>query len=187
MWLPDRDEALSILREHIKTENLVRHMIATEAIMRALARHFGEDEELWGITGLLHDMDLEIIDDDMHRHGLRTAEILGERSFPPEGLHAILAHNGDIIGVEKEGLFDHALSAAETITGLIVACTLVYPSRKIADVKPKSIRKRMREKRFAANVDRDRIRLIEKTGLPLDDFIPVALSAMSDYAHEIGL
>lgn len=187
MWLPDREEALTLLREHITTENLVRHMIATEAIMRALARHFGEDENLWGVTGLLHDMDLDIVEDDMHRHALETVEILRKRDFPPDGLHAILAHNGDIIGVDKESRFDYALSAAETITGLIVACTLVYPSRKIADVKPKSIRKRMKEKRFAANVDRDRIRLIEKAGLSLDDFIPLALRAMSDYADEIGL
>ncbi len=187
MWIPGREEALKLLRSHIRNENLVRHMVATEAIMRALAPRLEGDPELWGITGLLHDMDLEVIDNDMHRHARTTAGILEAKGFPPEGLQAILAHNGDVLGIEMSGNFDYALSAAETITGLIVACTLVYPSKKVGDVKPKSIRKRMKEHRFAANVSRDRIRLIDKVGIPLDEFIILALDAMKGVAEEIGL
>lgn len=187
MWIPTRTEALELLRSHIKTENLVRHLVATEAIMRALAARLEGDPELWGITGLLHDLDLEIIDHDMHRHARTTAEILAAKDYPAEGLQAILAHNGDVLGIEMQGDFDHALSAAETITGLIVACTLVYPSQQVADVKPKSIRKRMKEHRFAANVNRDRIRLIEKVDIPLDEFIVLSLEAMKGVAEEIGL
>lgn len=187
MWIPAREEAMQLLRTHIKTENLIRHMVATEAIMRALATRLQGDPDLWGITGLLHDLDLEIIDDDMHRHARTTADILGGKDFPAEGLQAILAHNGDVLGIEKDGNFDHALSAAETITGLIVACTLVYPSKKVADVKPKSIRKRMKEHRFAANVSRERIALIENVGISLDEFIVLSLEAMKGVGEEIGL
>jgi uncharacterized protein len=187
MWIPAREEALELLRSHITTENLIRHMVATEAIMRALAPRLAGDPNLWGITGLLHDMDLEIIDNDMHRHARTTADILETKGYPPEGLQAIRAHNGDVLGIEMSGNFDYALSAAETITGLIVACTLVYPSKKVADVKPKSIRKRMKEHRFAANVSRDRIRLIEQTGIALDDFILISLEAMRGVSGEIGL
>lgn len=187
MWLPDRNEALALLRTHISQENLVKHMIATEVIMRSLARRLGEDEALWGIAGLLHDMDLEIVDGDMARHAIATTDILREKGFPAAGLQAILAHNGDVLGVEKSCSFDWCLSAAETITGLVVACTLVYPSRKVADVKLKSIRKRMKEKRFAAAVSRDRIRSIEEVGIGLEDFISLSLEAMKGAADELGL
>jgi putative nucleotidyltransferase with HDIG domain len=187
MSLPTREDALVLLKTHIKSENLVRHMIATEAIMRALASRLEADPELWGITGLLHDMDLEIIDDDMTRHARTTVEILARRGYPEAGLQAILAHNGDVLGIDLQAPFDYALSAAETITGLIVACTLVYPSRKVADVKPKSIRKRMKEHRFAANVSRERIALIEQVGIGLDDFILLSLAAMKDVSEAIGL
>jgi putative nucleotidyltransferase with HDIG domain len=187
MGLPERQDAMTLLREHVKQENLVRHGIATEAIMRALARRLGGDEDLWGISGLLHDLDLELVDNDMQRHARTTVGILEARGFPKEGLQAILAHNGDVLGIPLVSPFDHALTAAETVTGLVVACTLVYPSRKVADVQAASIRKRMKEKRFAANVNRDRIQEIEKVGIPLDDFIDIALEAMRGVAADIGL
>jgi len=187
MWIPDRNEALAFLRTCVKQENLVRHMIATEAIMKALARKLGGDEQLWGLSGLLHDLDLELVGGDMHRHARETARILEEKGLPREGIDAILAHNGDTLGIPPKGNFHHALSAAETMTGMVVACTLVYPSKKIADVKAGSIRKRMKEHRFAANVSRERIMLIEKTGLSLDELIDISLQAMSGVAAEIGL
>jgi uncharacterized protein len=187
MWLPDRDEALPFLKEHLKTENLVRHCIATEAILRALAQRLGHDEELWGITGLFHDMDLDLVDNDMNQHGRKTAQILEEKGFPEEGRQAILAHNGDVLDIPLVTPLDVALLAGETITGLVVATTLVYPSRKVADVKVKSIRKRMKEKRFAAGVDRDKVRKIEELGIPLDDFLNLALDSMRGVADEIGL
>ncbi len=187
MGLPGRQEALALLRQHVKQENLVRHMLATEAIMRALARRLGGDEELWGISGLLHDLDLEIVDNDMNRHARTTVGILQGIGFPQEGLDAILAHNGDVLGIQLRNNFELAMTAAETITGLVVACTLVYPTRKVADVQAASIRKRMKEKRFAANVNRDRILEIEKTGISLDELIDISLQAMRGVAADIGL
>jgi len=187
MWLPPGDEALEFLKTILKSPNLVRHCIATEAIMRSLARRFGEDEELWGITGLFHDLDLDLVDGDMNRHGRTTVEILRERGYPEEGLHAILAHNGDVLGVPLETRLDRALLAAETTTGLVVATTLVYQSKKLADVKVKSVRKRMKEPRFAAGVDRSKVMLCEDFGIPLPEFLGVALEAMRGVADEIGL
>ena len=187
MWLPEKKEALDLLRTHMKNENLVRHCVATEAIMRGLARSFDEDEDLWGITGLLHDLDLELVGDNMAAHARTTTEILEGKGYPEEGVKAILTHNGDVLGIPPETRFEHCLTAAETITGLVVACTLVYPSRKVADVKVKSIRKRMKEKRFAANVNRDRIRNIERVGMTVEDFIALSLEAMTGVAEDIGL
>ena len=187
MWIPAREEALIFLKTHLTTTNLVRHCIASEAIMCALARRFGEDEHLWGITGLFHDLDLDIIDGDMTRHGIRTVEILRAEGFPEEALTAILAHNGDVLGVPVETLFDKALLAAETTTGLVVATTLVYPSKKIADIKIKSVRKRMKEPRFAAGVDRSKVMLCEDIGIPLPEFLELSVNAMREVAEEIGL
>ena len=119
-------------------------------------------------------------------HARVAAGILEEKGFSQEGIGAIVTHN-DELGVPRTTPFHWALSAAETITGLIVACTLVYPSRKIADVKPKSVRKRMKETRFAANVDRNRIMFCEKIGIPLDEFIVLSLEAMTSVADELGL
>ena len=187
MWLPSRDEALGFLRTHLKTTNLVRHCIATEAIMRSLAARFGEDEDLWGITGLFHDLDLDIVGGDMNLHGKTAVDILRKEGYPEEGLAAILAHNGDVLGVKVETRFDKALLAAETTTGLVVATTLVYMSKKIVDVKVKSVRKRMKEPRFAAGVDRDKVKLCEEIGIPLGEFLEVSVEAMRSVANEIGL
>ncbi len=186
-WLPERAEALAFLAQHLKTTNLVRHSLATEAVMRSLARRLGADEELWSLTGLFHDMDLDIVGNDMSRHGVTTAALLSERGFPEEGVRAIVAHNGDELGVAPEGLFQWALIAGETITGFVVACTLVHPSKCVAQVKPSSVRKRMKESRFAANVKRERIECIDRTGLSLDEFIALALAAMIEVKDSIGL
>jgi len=187
MWLPARDEALGFLKNHLSTTNLVRHCIATEAIMRSLARRFGEDEDLWGITGLFHDLDLDLVDGDMGRHGTTTVEILRAEGYPEEGLQAILAHNGDVLGVTPETRFEKALLSAETTTGLVVATTLVYPSKKIADLKVKSVRKRMKEPRFAAGVDRTKVALCEEFDVPLAEFLALSVEAMRAVADEIGL
>ena len=186
MWLPERSEALLLLKEHIKADNLGKHCVASEFIMRALARHFGEDETLWGLAGLFHDIDLEEVQDDMSRHALVGSQLLEKLGFPAEGVNAVRRHN-DELGEPMETRLDYALSAAETITGLVVATALVYPSKNVADVKVKSITKRMKEKRFAANVSRERILLCEKIGFPLPDFVTLALSAMKEGAEELGL
>jgi putative nucleotidyltransferase with HDIG domain len=182
-----RDEALELLKKHIKNKNLIKHCIATEAIMKKLAGKFSEDENLWGIAGLIHDIDLELVKGDLEKHAVTAVELLKKYDFPKEGLQAVLAHNGDVLNIQRESNFDYALTCAETITGLIVATALVYPDKKIKSVKPKSVKKRMKEKWFAKNVNRDSIMLCEKIGIPLDEFILLSLEAMSDISEELGL
>jgi len=183
-----REEALALLEEKISAPNLVKHCLATEAIMRALARRLGEDEELWGVCGLLHDLDLEIVGEDMSRHGEVAADLLRERGLPPQGVEAVRMHNAEGLGLgERTERLHLALAAAETITGLIVAATLVLPSRKLADVKEKSVRKRMKESGFARGVRREVIMECEKAGIPMDEFITLALAAMREVAQQLGL
>jgi putative nucleotidyltransferase with HDIG domain len=183
----DRQGALGFLDRYVKAENLRKHCLATEAVMRALAAYVGEPVEVWGLTGLLHDLDFEETADRPEVHGLRTVSILAGTGLPPEALGAIKAHNAEGLGVERETRLDFALTCAESITGLIVATALVYPDKRLASVKPKSILKRMKEKDFARGVDRDRVRLCEKIQVPLADFVALSLQAMQGISGEIGL
>ena len=183
----NRDQALILLKKHIQAENLLKHCLATEAIMRAVAQRIGKDEELWGLTGLLHDIDLEITRDDQSQHALVGADMLAREGFPPKALQTIRAHNGERLGIPRQTDFEHALAASETITGLIVATALVQPEKKIASVKVKSVTKRMKEKRFAENVNRDIIRECEQIGITLDDFVALSIAAMQAIADDLGL
>ena len=171
----------------IHSPNLIKHCLATEAIMRHLARALGEDENLWGLTGLLHDIDLEHTRDDQSQHAKLGAKILKEKGFPEAGVKAVLAHNGEILGIERQSILEHALTCAETITGMIVATALIYPDKKLDPVKTKSITKRMKEKRFAENVSRDKIRECEHLGMELPDFIKLSLEAMQQISLQLGL
>ncbi len=180
-----RREALELIRSHISNEKLVKHMLAVEAIMRALARELGEDEELWGLTGLLHDLDYEEVQDDFARHGLRSAELL-EGLLPEEALHAIRAHN-DRTGVKPETKLDLALRAADALSGLIVATALVMPNKRLAEVRLKSLKKKFKAKDFARGADRERIRLCEQLGLSLERFLELGLEALKSIADELGL
>lgn len=182
-----RDEALKLLNEKIKSPYTIKHCLATEAIMRGLAERSGEDKELWGIAGLLHDLDLEEVKGDMNNHGKLTAQILKEKNFPPPVINAILAHNGDVLQIECEEKIDFALTAGESISGLIVATALIMPSKKLSDVKASSVIKRMKEKRFAANVSRERISKYKGLGLSLEEFSEICLLAMQAIADELGL
>jgi len=182
-----RQRALELLRRYISNENLVKHCIASEAIMRALAERFGEDPDRWGLAGLLHDLDYEETKGAPEIHAARAAEILAAEGLPEDVVTAIREHNAEGLGIERQSRMGIALSAAETITGLIVAATLVLPDKKLASVKPKSVRKRMKEKAFARNVSRDRIRECERLGFELDDFIALSVEAMQGVAEELGL
>jgi putative nucleotidyltransferase with HDIG domain len=182
-----RDEALQLMEKYLKTENLQKHSLATEAIMRRLAQKMGEDEELWGIAGLLHDLDYEDTKDDMPRHTLLTEEILKGKGVCKEITEAIKGHNADNLGYNREKPIDHALTCAECITGMIVATTLVYPDKKISSVKSKSIIKRMKQKEFARSVNRDYIRECEKIEIPLEEFAELSLKAMQGISNELGL
>lgn len=166
---------------------MLKHCLATEAVMKALARHFEEDEHIWGLAGLLHDLDVEMTQADPKIHGLKTAEILREEGYPLDMIDAVKMHNEEATGLERTSLFQHALAAGETITGLIVATTLVYPDKTLASVKARSVVKRMKQKAFAASVRRDHILECEKIGIPLPEFAVLAVDAMKEIAGEIGL
>ena len=182
-----RDEALSLLRENMRNENLVKHCLASEAIMRALAQKLGQDEDTWALAGLLHDIDFEQTSDAPDKHGLIGAEILAAKGLAPEIIDAVKAHNADGLGLERSTEFHHALACAETITGLVVATALVYPDKKLASVKASSVKKRMKKKDFARNVSRETIMECEKIGLSLDEFVEISLTAMQGIAEDLGL
>lgn len=183
----NREDALGLLEQHIKSRNLFNHCIATEAVLRALAEKVGEDPEKWGLAGLLHDLDAES-QTDLDVHTLDTVRILQDRGVDEEIIDAVRLHNELAHpGERRNTQFQHLLAAGETITGLIVATALVYPDKKLASVKPKSVRKRMKEKSFAAGANRDIIRECEAGGIPLEEFCNISLSAMQVVAEELGL
>ncbi len=155
--------------------------------MRALARHFNEDGDYWGLAGLLHDLDLELVEGDLKRHGLETANILEAEGYPSEMIDAIKLHNEMLEGNKRETTFQHALAAGETITGLITATAMVYPDKKLSSVKAKSVVKRMKEKAFAASVNRQTITECERIGIPLAEFAEICLCAMQEISEELGL
>ena len=177
--IPTRDEALALLNRHVTTAYTLRHSLATEAVTRALARRLGHDEDLWGLTGLLHDLDLDEVGTDMHRHARRTVEILGALDYPPEMLGAILAHNGDVLDLPCRTPLDFATTAGESVTGMVFAMAKVLPSGNLADVKASSVRKRLKEPRFAANISRERIGQFAGLGLSEEEFMAIAVDAMA--------
>jgi len=183
-------DAKQIWEKYLKTEYLKLHTLESEAIMRKLAGHFGKDKDLWGITGLLHDLDMDVINGDYSQHGLKTVDILKSEGYDiPEMFDAIISHaEGVNEGSAKRVTdFDFILSAAENITGMISAYVAVLPDKKIAGAKPSSIIKRLKTKAFAASVSREFIYDIEKTGLKLDEFLRLSIDAMTEIADEIGM
>ena len=182
----DRAEALALVREHVPQDNLVKHCIATEAIMGALADHFGlsdEDRARWETAGLLHDLDYAETAEDFERHGRVTAEMLGDRV--DEGIvHAILAHAGK---APRESRMDRALYAADPVTGFVVAAALVRPEKKLDAVTVKSLKKRWKEKAFARGANREQMAACEELGLEREDFLRISLEAMQENADELGL
>ncbi len=183
-----RDEALALLKQHVKNENMLKHCLASEAVMRALARELGQDEEKWGIAGLLHDLDVEITDADLSIHTLETVKILRQHEIDEDIIEAVKLHNLEAHpGAERTDPFHIALAAGETVTGLIIATTLVYPDKKLSSVKPKSVVKRMKEKAFARSVNRDTILECEKLGMDINRFVDISLHAMRDISDELGL
>jgi putative nucleotidyltransferase with HDIG domain len=182
-----REEALKLLRQYVKNDRMIAHSLASEAVMRALALRLGRDAEKWAQAGLLHDLDVEVTHAKPAVHGLETARILSEMGIDADVVDAIKMHNEMATGLERTTEFQHALAAGETITGLITATAMVYPDRKVASVKPKSVVKRMKEKAFAASVKRENILECEKIGIPIDEFAELAVEAMAGVADEIGL
>jgi putative nucleotidyltransferase with HDIG domain len=179
-----RDEALRLIKEHISNKNLIKHMLATEACMRKLASYFKEDEERWGLVGLLHDLDYEETIKTLEKHGLLTCEFLRERGFSEEELLAIKAHAEK---AECQGKMAEALYSVDPLTGLIVAAALMHPEKKLKKVNRDFILRRYKEKNFAKGANRQQIAQCEKLGITLGDFIEICLSAMQEIAEDLGL
>ena len=182
-----KEDAVALLCKYVKNERMLYHCYATEVVMMALARRLGQDEERWRIAGLLHDLDLELVDGNLTAHTHETAKILDGMGVDPEIIDAIKMHNEDAWGMKRNTVFHHALAAGETITGMIAATALVYPDKKLASVKTKSVPKRMKEKAFAASVNRDTIMECEKLGIPLGEFAEICLGAMKEISDRLGL
>ena len=182
----DRQKAIDSIRESVRNENLIKHMFATEAIMKALARRFGEDEEEWGLAGLLHDIDVELTEGDMNRHSKEGAEMVKGLGAGDAIARAVLVHN-ETHGVVPETLVEKALFCVDPLTGLITAAVLVRPDKKIANLEAKSVRKRFKEKSFAAGANREIIARCSDIGLELDEFIAVGVEAMQGIAPDLGL
>jgi len=186
MILP-REEALVLLKKYVKNDKMIAHSLASEAVMRALAVHLGHNPESWALSGLLHDLDVEETNADPYTHGPVAAKWLAEMGVDADITDAIGMHNEAATGKERSTEFQHALAAGETITGLIMATALVYPDKKLASVKTKSVVKRMKEKAFAASVKRENIMECEKIGIPIDEFAAISIAAMTDISEAIGL
>lgn len=180
-----RENALKLLHQHILNANMIKHSLASEAVLRAIALKLGNDQDEWGLAGLLHDIDVEITNADPLKHGPFAAGML-EGLISPEAIDAIVMHNEMATGKERSTVFQHALAAGETITGLIMATAMVYPDKKLASVKTKSITKRMKEKAFAASVKRENILECELIGIPIDEFAELALVSMQEISDELG-
>lgn len=181
-----REEALSLARAWIRDERYFKHLLAVEAIMRKLAERLGESLEAWGLAGLLHDVDFEVTRDEPSRHGVVAAEVL-KGKVPDEVLEAIKAHNFEHTGVEPSSSMAKALIAADAVSGLLVACALVMPSRRLEEVKVSTVEKKYRSRDFARGVDRQRIAMCEQLGLSLSEFFKLSLEALRQVAGELGL
>ncbi|WP_419787790.1 HD domain-containing protein [Pseudodesulfovibrio sp.] len=181
-----RNEALELLKAHNTEASLINHALESEAVMGALAEKLGKDVELWRITGLLHDLDYATTKTETARHGLDTEEML-EGKLPTEALDAIRRHANDMNGAEAPSTdFDYALRCGETVTGMVHAGALVRPT-KIEGMKAKSLKKKMKDKAFAASVNRECIRECDKIGLELGEFLQLAIDAVEKIAPEVGL
>ena len=182
-----RDQAWELVQSKVKGDFLRKHLLASEAIMRALARHFNEDEELWGLAGLTHDIDWELTENEPEKHSLVGAEWLKKAGFTPEVAEAVRVHN-HTHGFEPRTLLEKTLWCAEELTGLIVACAFVQPDKKLASVKVSSVKKKFKDKAFAKGVNREIIAKCEvMIGLTLDELIEIELKAMQGIAADLGL
>ena len=182
----DRKEVLDSVAENVESGNLIKHMLATEVVMRALARRLGEDEAEWGLTGLLHDIDVELTAGDPHAHSKLGADLARELGASEAMAHAILCHN-QTHGISCESRLDRSLRCADALTGLITAAALVRPDKKLAGLETGSVLKRFQEKVFAAGVDREEISSCQEFGLELGEFIELGLKAMQGIAADLGL
>ena len=184
--IPTREEALELLKKYNKTESLIKHALAVEGVMRYMARKRNEDEEKWGVIGLIHDLDYEQFPAE---HCKKTQEILQENNWPEEYIRAVISHGwGICVDVKPETDLEKVLYAIDELTGLVVTTALVRPSKSVLDVKTKSVKKKWKDKRFAAGVDRSIIEKgAEMLGVELQELITDTIAGMQEVAEEIGL
>ena len=181
----DREKARQLVRKYADKDTTVRHLISVEGVMRALARHFGEDVERWGLAGLFHDLDQDQTHDEIERHAHQSVEWLRSEGFEDEEvLNAVLAHMHESYQTD---LMSRSIVHADGVAGLLVACALVRPT-KAEGMKVSSVKKKLKEKSFAPGVERDKIRGVEDSiGIPMDDFIQVSIGGLQEVAPDIGL
>ncbi|MGQ9460735.1 MAG: HDIG domain-containing metalloprotein [Candidatus Bathyarchaeaceae archaeon] len=182
-----KEEALNLVKKNVQKRNFIYHMLAVEAIMKSLAKHFGEDEYIWGLTGLLHDIDYGKTENTPEKHAILAEEILKEFVLPNGLMRAIKAHNFQYTHIKPETRMEKALIACDAISGLLVACALVMPSKKLADVKVDTVIKKFKAKDFAKGVDREKIVFCEEIGIPREKFFEIALVGLKAVSTEIGL
>jgi len=185
-YIPNREEAFELLKQYNQTESLIKHALAVEGVMRYMARKRSADEEKWGVIGLIHDLDYEQFPD---QHCKKTEEILRENNWPEEYIRAVISHGwGICTDVKPETEMEKVLYAIDELTGLVVTTALVRPSKSVMDVKPKSVKKKWKDKRFAAGVDRS---IIENgagmLGVEISELIVDTIAGMQEVAEEIGL
>ena len=184
--VPTREAALALFRKYNNSESLYRHALSVEGVMRHMARKAGEDEEKWGIIGLIHDLDYEMYPD---QHCKMTEKILTENNWPPEYIRAVMSHGwGLVTDVEPVTLMEKTIFAIDELTGLVATSALVRPSKSVMDMEARSVKKKWNDKRFAAGVDRSVIEKgAEMLGVSLDDLITECLTGMREVAADIGL
>jgi putative nucleotidyltransferase with HDIG domain len=185
-FIPNREQALELFRKYNKSESLYKHALSVEAVMRYMARKAGEDEEKWGVIGLIHDLDYELYPD---QHCVMTEKILRENGWPEDYIRAVLSHGWGLASdVEPLSLLEKTIFAMDELTGLVTTSALVRPSRSVLDMEPRSVKKKWNDRKFAAGVDRS---VIEKgaamLGTTLDDLIADCIMGMREVAEEIGL
>jgi putative nucleotidyltransferase with HDIG domain len=181
-----RDEAWALVQEWIQSDSLRKHLLAVEAGMRAYARRYGEDEELWAIAGLVHDLDYERFPDLETGHPRKALEELDRLDYPPEVIDAVAGH-ADFLGVPRETRMAKTLYAVDELSGFIAACALVRPTG-IHGMTPKSVKKKLKQPSFAAGVDRDEVRRsVDDLGVDLDEHIAFVIAAMDEHAADLGL
>jgi putative nucleotidyltransferase with HDIG domain len=189
--MPSREDAWKLVCEYTQSESLRKHMLAVEACVRAYAKKSGADEDLWGITALLHDFDYERWPNEAHspdkEHPAEGVRILREHGYPEEMLRAILSH-ASYSGVPRQSALERALFACDELAGFLTACTYVRPSKSILDLEASSVKKRMKDKAFARGVSReDVIQGATELGAPLEDHITFCINAMREQADALGL
>jgi putative nucleotidyltransferase with HDIG domain len=189
--MPTRDDAWQLLCEYTQSESLRKHMLAVEACVRAYARKNGADEELWGLTALLHDFDYERWPNNDHaadqEHPAEGAKILRERGYSEELVRAILSH-ADYSGVPRQSALEHTLFACDELAGFLTACTYVRPSKSILDLEVDSVKKRLKDKAFARGVSREDVRKgAEELGIPIEEHIAFCIAALRESADALGL